>query len=59
MLILEGGIGEAVLTSRKGIMYFKVTAKGKSSHAGMDHEKGINAIEEIAHQIIRVQQKTN
>lgn len=59
VLILEGGVGEAVLTSRKGIMYFKVTAKGKSTHAGMDHDKGINAIEEIAHQIIRIQQMTN
>lgn len=58
-LILEGGVGDAVITSRKGILYFKVTAKGKSSHAGMDHEKGINAIEEIAHQILAIQKKTD
>lgn len=59
VLVLEGGVGEAVLTSRKGILYFKVTANGVSSHAGMDHEKGINAIEEIAHQIVNIQKKTN
>jgi glutamate carboxypeptidase len=59
VLILEGGVGEAVLTARKGIMYFKVTAKGRSSHAGMDHEKGINAIEELAYQILRIQSKTD
>jgi glutamate carboxypeptidase len=58
-LVLEGGIGDAVITSRKGILYFKMTAKGKSAHAGMDHEKGINAIEEIAHQILAIQQKTD
>ncbi|MCM3714770.1 M20 family metallopeptidase [Halalkalibacter oceani] len=59
VLILEGGVGEAVITARKGIMYFKLTAKGKSSHAGMDHEKGINAIEELAHQIVEIQKLTN
>lgn len=59
VLILEGGIGDAVITERKGILYFKITAKGKTSHAGMDHESGVNAIEEIAQQIIKIQQKTN
>lgn len=59
VLILEGGVGEAVITSRKGILYFKITAKGKAAHAGMDHEKGVNAIEEIAHQILTIQKKTN
>ncbi|MFZ4451586.1 M20 family metallopeptidase [Salibacterium aidingense] len=59
VLILEGGEGDAVLTERKGIMYFKLTASGVSSHAGMDHEKGTNAIEEIAHQILRIQQLTD
>src|SRR5690625_4702195 len=28
VLVLEGGIGEAVITERKGILYFKITAKG-------------------------------
>lgn len=59
VLILEGGVGEAVITARNGIMYFKITAAGKSSHAGMDHEKGISAIEEIAHQILAIQKLTN
>ncbi|WP_102348920.1 M20 family metallopeptidase [Bacillus sp. Marseille-P3661] len=58
-LILEGGVGESVLTARKGIMYFKVTAKGKASHAGMDHEKGINAIEELSHQVLKIQKLTD
>lgn len=59
VLVLEGGIGEAVITERKGILYFKVTATGKSSHAGMDHQSGVNAIEEISRQVIDIQKKTN
>lgn len=59
VLILEGGVGDSVLTARKGILYFKITAKGKASHAGMDHEKGISGIEEIAHQILKIQSLTN
>lgn len=59
VLIPEGGVGDAVITARKGILYFKLTIKGKSSHAGMDHEKGINAIEEAAHKILAIQKMTN
>ena len=59
VLVLEGGVGDAVLTSRKGIMYFKIEAIGKSSHAGMDHAQGINAIEEMAHHILNIQRQTN
>jgi glutamate carboxypeptidase len=42
-------------TQRKGVGQFRITATGRSAHAGADHKKGINAIEEIAHQIITVQ----
>lgn len=46
-------------TQRKGVGHFRVTATGRSAHAGADHQKGINAIEEIAHQIITIQDFTN
>tara|TARA_Y100001934_G_C12127111_1_gene666019 strand:- start:279 stop:911 length:633 start_codon:yes stop_codon:yes gene_type:complete len=46
-------------TSRKGVMRFTITTKGKSAHAGAAHEEGINAIEEMAHQIICLQNLTN
>jgi glutamate carboxypeptidase len=45
-------------TSRKGVGLYVVTVTGRSAHAGADHEKGINAIEEIAHQILKIQQFT-
>lgn len=59
VLIPEGGVGEAIITERKGILYFKITVTGRASHAGMDHEEGINAIEEIAYQILQIQRLTN
>lgn len=46
-------------TQRKGVGQFRITAHGRSAHAGADHEKGINAIEEIAHQIITIRSLTD
>jgi glutamate carboxypeptidase len=46
-------------TSRKGVGRFTVRAIGRAAHAGVDPENGINAIEEISHQIIRLHQMTN
>jgi glutamate carboxypeptidase len=45
-------------TSRKGVGLYEVTVTGRSAHAGADHDKGINAIEEMAHQILEIQQFT-
>ncbi len=44
---------------RKGTGRYTVTALGRAAHAGADHEKGINAIEELAHQVIRLQGMTD
>ena len=46
-------------TGRKGNMKFKVTIHGKAAHAGNAHQDGINAREEMAHQILFVQSLTN
>ncbi len=40
-------------------MWRPFEVKGVSSHAGNHHKDGINAIEEIAHQIIRLHQSTD
>jgi glutamate carboxypeptidase len=45
-------------TARKGVSRYIVKAIGRAAHAGADHEKGINAIEELAHQIIKIQAMT-
>jgi len=44
---------------RKGTGRYVVTAVGRAAHAGADHEKGINAIEEMAHQVLRLQGMTD
>lgn len=44
---------------RKGTGRYTITVWGRAAHAGADHEKGINAIEELAHQILRLQRMTD
>ena len=46
-------------TGRKGNMKFNVTIHGKAAHAGNAHQDGINALEEMAHEILFVQSLTN
>ncbi|MCY4020392.1 MAG: M20 family metallopeptidase [Chloroflexi bacterium] len=46
-------------TERKGVSHYSITAKGRAAHAGADHARGINAIEEMAHQILAVQAMTD
>jgi glutamate carboxypeptidase len=48
---LPGGI---VKTGRKGIATFGLRAIGRASHAGLDPRRGINAIVELAHQILEI-----
>jgi glutamate carboxypeptidase len=60
VLVLEPSLpGGALKTARKGVGRFTVKAIGRAAHAGVDPENGINAIEEIAHQVIRLHQMTN
>jgi glutamate carboxypeptidase len=60
VLVLEGGLIDGSLkTWRKGVGQFQVKTKGRAAHAGGDHKKGHNAIEEMAHQIIAIQKLTN
>lgn len=41
-----------IVSSRKGIGHFTFKVQGKAAHAGIEPEKGINAITEIAHLIV-------
>lgn len=60
VLVLEGGLIDGALkTWRKGVGEFWVKTKGRAAHAGGDHEKGRNAIEEMAHQVIAIQKLTD
>lgn len=60
VLVLEGGLLDGSLkTWRKGVGGFTVTVKGRAAHSGGEHEKGRNAIEEMAHQVIAIQKLTD
>jgi glutamate carboxypeptidase len=60
VLVLEGGLVDGSLkTWRKGVGEFRVWTKGRAAHSGGDHEKGRNAIEEMAHQVIAIQKLTD
>ena len=60
VLVLEPGVVDGSLkTWRKGVGEFWVKTKGRAAHAGSDHEKGRNAIEEMAYQVIAIQKLTN
>ncbi|MBH0331784.1 peptidase [Brevibacillus brevis] len=41
----------ALKTWRKGSAHFTLAVSGISSHAGVDHQKGVSAIEELARQV--------
>ena len=58
---LEPGAGKkgALKTGRKGVGMFQVKVTGKAAHAGNEPEKGISAIEEMAHQILRLHSLTD
>ncbi|MFZ1916355.1 MAG: M20 family metallopeptidase [Terriglobales bacterium] len=56
VLVLEpaAGFQGAVKTARKGVGDYQIKATGKASHAGLDFEKGVNAIVELARQIEKI-----
>ncbi len=60
VFVLESGLLDGSLkTWRKGVGDFLVKVRGRAAHAGGDHEKGRNAIEEMAHQILAIQKLTD
>jgi glutamate carboxypeptidase len=48
---LPGGLAK---TRRKGVAGYRIDARGRASHAGLTPEEGINAVVEIAHQVLAV-----
>jgi glutamate carboxypeptidase len=56
VLVLEPAAARGALkTSRKGVGEFQITVHGRSSHAGINPEAGVNAITELARQILRIE----
>jgi glutamate carboxypeptidase len=55
VLVLEPSLpGGAVKTSRKGCGGYQVTVRGVAAHAGIEPQKGASAVQELAHQILRI-----
>jgi glutamate carboxypeptidase len=56
VLVLEpAAAGGALKTSRKGVGEFRLTVQGRSAHAGVNPGAGINAIGELARQVLRIE----
>jgi glutamate carboxypeptidase len=56
VLVLEPAFGRdgRLKTMRKGVGTVEIIATGRSAHAGIDPEKGVNAVHELALQIARL-----
>jgi glutamate carboxypeptidase len=55
VLVLEPSAdGGALKTGRKGTGTFEVVVTGRAAHAGLEPEKGINALIEAAHQVLAI-----
>ena len=54
-LILEPAAGAAVKTARKGVSMYEIEIIGKEAHAGLEPERGVNALIELAHVVIALE----
>jgi len=59
VLVLEPSREDALVTWRKGVGRFEMEIQGVASHAGAAHDQGVSAVEELAHQILRLESLTD
>jgi glutamate carboxypeptidase len=52
VLVLEPSAEGALKLARKGVSRYRVTVTGRAAHTGLDPEHGVNALEELAHQVL-------
>ena len=56
VLVLEPAADQGALkTARKGVGEFLITVHGRSAHAGINPAAGVNAVSELARQLLRVE----
>ena len=56
VLVLEPALGSGALkTARKGVGEFRLIVHGRPAHAGINPAAGVNAITELARQLLRVE----
>ena len=60
VLVLEPPLPGGVLkTTRKGGAHFALTIVGRAAHAGVEPEKGVSAVQELAHQVLALHSITD
>jgi glutamate carboxypeptidase len=59
VLVLEPSREDALVTWRKGVGRFELEIHGLASHSGAAHERGVSAVKELAHQILRLERLTD
>src|SRR5215208_1455070 len=59
VLVLEPSLNGALKTARKGVGRYRIRVTGRPSHAGLDPEGGISAIEEMARLILELHGHTD
>jgi glutamate carboxypeptidase len=58
-LVLEPSREDALVVWRKGVGRFELEVQGVASHSGAAHERGVSAVQEMAHQILRLESMTD
>jgi glutamate carboxypeptidase len=51
-LVLEPSADGALKTARKGVSMYGLHIVGRAAHAGLEPEKGVNALVELSHQVL-------
>ena len=51
-LVLEPSAGSALKVARKGVSMYHLTVHGRAAHAGLEPERGVNALLELAHRVV-------
>lgn len=59
VLVLEPSSENVLFLWRKGVGRFELEIQGVASHAGAAHDRGVSAIEELAHQVLRLEAMTD
>lgn len=52
VLVLEPSVDGALKTARHGVTLQRLTVHGRAAHAGLDPRRGVNAVVELAHQVL-------
>ncbi len=54
VLVLEPSLDGALKTARKGVASYRLRVAGRAAHAGLEPERGANALVELAAQVLAV-----